>query len=104
MHETDTGTGGAGRSIVTIKVSLPAANCLLLASFHPETWLSFVILRSGATKNLVVPWSQEILRFAQNDITPFPDGHQLVFKCPLAGEDHGGPSLVTGLDHLKVPL
>jgi len=87
MRQIDAGTGGAGsmqgaagRSIVTIntiKVSLPAANCLLLASFHPETWLSFVILRSGATKNLVVPWSQEILRFAQNDRNrkQFPDGH-----------------------------
>jgi len=31
VHETDTGTGGAGKSIVTIKVSLPAAPCMLPA-------------------------------------------------------------------------
>jgi hypothetical protein len=34
-----------------------------------------VILRSKATKNLIVTGSAEILRFAQNDKVDFPDGH-----------------------------
>ena len=38
-----------------------------------------VILRSpadgGATKNLMVTASAEILRFSQNDMEEFPDGH-----------------------------
>jgi hypothetical protein len=34
-----------------------------------------VILRSKATKNLIFTGSAEILRFAQNDNTPFPDGN-----------------------------
>ncbi len=37
-------------------------------SVHPETSSLGVILRSVATTNLVVPWSAEILPFAQNDI------------------------------------
>ncbi|PNV86323.1 MAG: hypothetical protein C0610_07255, partial [Desulfobacteraceae bacterium] len=44
-------------------------------SSHPKTPLSPVILRSGATKNLVVPGSPEILRFTQNDNVAFPDGN-----------------------------
>jgi hypothetical protein len=51
----------------------------LIASIHPETLLSDVILRSpangGTTKNLIVSVAAEILRFAQNDIREFPDGH-----------------------------
>ena len=39
-----------------------------LASAHPETLLALVILRSGATKNLVVPGLPEIFRLNQNDI------------------------------------
>ena len=34
-----------------------------------------VILRSKATKNLIVAGSAEILRFAQNDRKEFQDGH-----------------------------
>jgi hypothetical protein len=34
-----------------------------------------VILRSKATKNLMVSMAAEILRFAQNDIEELPDGH-----------------------------
>jgi hypothetical protein len=34
-----------------------------------------VILRSKATKNLIVDGSAEILRFAQIDRVKFPDGH-----------------------------
>jgi hypothetical protein len=34
-----------------------------------------VILRSKATKNLIVTGSAEILRFAQNDMEEFMDGH-----------------------------
>jgi len=34
-----------------------------------------VILRSKATKNLIVTGSLEILRFAQNDMEEFPDGN-----------------------------
>jgi len=46
-----------------------------LITSPPETPLSPVILRSGATKNLVVPGSPEILRFTQNDNVAFPDGN-----------------------------
>ena len=46
-----------------------------LISVHPETAFMGVILRSKATKNLVVAGSAEILRFAQNDMEGFPDGH-----------------------------
>ena len=35
-----------------------------------------VILRSKATKKLIVAWSAEILRFAQNDMDEFPDGNE----------------------------
>ena len=54
--------------------------CLnLLVSSHPETAFMGVILRSpadgGATKNLLVNGSAEILRFAQNDMEEFPDQH-----------------------------
>jgi hypothetical protein len=45
-----------------------------LISFHPKTPLSPVILRSGATKNLVVLGLPEILRFTQNDNVAFPPG------------------------------
>jgi hypothetical protein len=34
-----------------------------------------VILRSKATKNLIVTGAAEILRFAQNDMEEFPDEH-----------------------------
>ena len=34
-----------------------------------------VILRSKATKNLIVTISVEILRFAQNDMEEVPDGN-----------------------------
>ena len=34
-----------------------------------------VILRSKATKNLLVTGPAEILRFAQNDMEEFPGGH-----------------------------
>jgi hypothetical protein len=47
----------------------------LIASVHPETTFMGVILRSKATKNLIVTGSAEILRFAQNDMEEFPDGH-----------------------------
>ena len=46
-----------------------------LASIHPETTFMGVILRSKATKNLIVTGSAEILRFAQNDMEEFPDGN-----------------------------
>ena len=39
-----------------------------LISFHPQTVYLDVILRSKATKNLIVSGSAEILRFAQNDM------------------------------------
>ena len=39
-----------------------------LTSAHPETTVMGVILRSKATKNLIVTGSAEILRFAQNDM------------------------------------
>ncbi len=39
-----------------------------MASVHPETAFLHVILRSKATKNLVVTQCAEILRFAQNDV------------------------------------
>ena len=35
----------------------------------------YVILRSKATKNLIVSVAADILRSAQNDIREFPDGH-----------------------------
>ena len=35
-----------------------------------------VVLRSKATKNLIVRVAAEILRSAQNDIREFPDGHE----------------------------
>jgi len=40
----------------------------LLVSVHTETVFLDVILRSKATKNLIVSGSAEILRFAQNDM------------------------------------
>ena len=44
-----------------------------------ETQVLGIILRSpaggGATKNLSVNGFGEILRYAQNDISQFPDGH-----------------------------
>ena len=43
-------------------------------SAHLETTFMGVILRSKATKNLIVAGSAEILRFAQNDMEAFPDG------------------------------
>ena len=46
-----------------------------IASAHPETGFMGVILRSKATKNLIITWSAEILRFAQNDMEEFPDGN-----------------------------
>jgi len=46
-----------------------------LVSVHPETVYMGVILRSKATKNLIVTESAEILRFAQNDMEEFPDGY-----------------------------
>ena len=47
----------------------------ILNSAHPETAFMAVILRSKATKNLIIIGSAEILRFAQNDIEEFPDGN-----------------------------
>jgi len=65
-------------TLTLLSCQLAAARCLLenisilaaviLTSAHPETPLALVILRSGATKNLVVPGFPEILRFTQNDI------------------------------------
>jgi hypothetical protein len=46
-----------------------------IPSAHPETAFLGVILRSKATKNLIVTGSAEILRFAQNDMAAFPDGN-----------------------------
>jgi hypothetical protein len=46
-----------------------------LVSALPETAFMGVILRSKATKNLIVTGSAEILRFAQNDMEEFPDGN-----------------------------
>ena len=51
-------------------------------SAHPETTFMGVILRSKATKNLIVTIPAEILRFAQNDMVEFPDGH-LFFRNRL---------------------
>ncbi len=48
---------------------------MVLTSAHPETAFMGVILRSKATKNLIVTGSAEILRFAQNDMEGFPDGN-----------------------------
>jgi hypothetical protein len=45
---------------------------VVLTSAHP---FMGVILRSKATKNLIVTGSAEILRFAQNDMEGFPDGN-----------------------------
>ena len=39
-----------------------------LTGVHPETVFLDVVLRSKATKNLIVTGSAEILRFAENDI------------------------------------
>ena len=55
--------------------ALSVISYLLLVSAHPETVLLDVILRSKATKNLIVAGSAEILRFAQNDMEEFPDGY-----------------------------
>ena len=44
-----------------------------IVSCHPETAIMGVILRSKATKNLIVTGSAKILRFAQNDMQAFPD-------------------------------
>ena len=44
-------------------------------SVHPKTMFLDVILRSNATKNLMVSAAAEILRSAQNDTREFPDGH-----------------------------
>jgi hypothetical protein len=46
-----------------------------LARVHLETAFMGVILRSKATKNLIVTGAAEILRFAQNDMEEFPDEH-----------------------------
>ena len=46
----------------------PNTRQILLINVHPETLFLGVILRSKATKNLIVNWSAEILRFAQNDM------------------------------------
>jgi hypothetical protein len=48
--------------------ALSVISYLLLVSVHPETVFLDVILRSNATKNLIVSGSAEILRFAQNDM------------------------------------
>ena len=61
----------------TLRV-IPSACSLTitLASIHLETVFSDVILRSKATKNLMVKWlkrSAGILRFAQNDTGKFQD-------------------------------
>ena len=53
----------------------PNTKQVLLISVHPETLFLDVILRSKATKNLIVKWSAEILRFAQNDMKWFPEGN-----------------------------
>ena len=47
-------------------------------SVHLETTFMGVILRSKATKNLIVTTPAEILRFAQNDMVEFPDGHSFI--------------------------
>ena len=54
-----------------------------ITSAHPETAFMGVILMSpasgGTKKNLIVPWSAEILRGAcrrtQDDMEEFPDGN-----------------------------
>jgi len=46
-----------------------------LVSAHPKTAFMGVILRSKATKNLIVTGSAEILCFAQNDMEEFLDGN-----------------------------
>jgi hypothetical protein len=46
-----------------------------LARVHLETAFMGVILRSKATKNLIVTGAAEILRFSQNDMEEFPDEH-----------------------------
>jgi hypothetical protein len=43
-------------------------HCSSLAGVHPEIVLLDVILRSTATKNLIVNGSPEILHFVQNDM------------------------------------
>ena len=48
--------------------ALSVISYLLLVSVHPKTVFFGVILRSKATKNLIVVESAEILRFAQNDM------------------------------------
>ena len=45
-----------------------------IASVYPETMFLDVILRSKATKNLIVSMAAEILRSAQNDIRESWDG------------------------------
>jgi len=47
----------------------------LLVGVYLEAMVLDVILRSKATKNLIVVVDAEILRSAQNDIRDFPDGH-----------------------------
>jgi hypothetical protein len=49
-----------------------------MAGTHAETRFRIVILRSAATKNLVVHGSQVIPRFAQNDKARFLDGHSVL--------------------------
>jgi hypothetical protein len=44
---------------------------MMVISVHLETAHMGVILRSKATKNLIVAGSAEILRFAQNDMRGF---------------------------------
>ena len=59
-------------NIMTVK-SGTLENCFM--SILPETVFPLVILRSKATKNLLVNGSAEILRFAQNDMEEFLNGN-----------------------------
>jgi hypothetical protein len=53
-------------------------------AFLISNWFRRVILRSEATKNLIVTLSAEILRFAQNDMEQSPDGNELSIRPPWA--------------------
>jgi hypothetical protein len=56
----------------------------IFVSSPAKTPHSSVILKSEATKNLLVPGSPEILRFTHNDNAVFPDGNELRFSLPVS--------------------
>jgi hypothetical protein len=73
----------------------------ILISSPLKTPHSSVILRSEATKNLLVPGSPEILRFTQNDNAVFPDGNELRFSLPVSKRPFDRLTALSGVEGLK---